>query len=769
MNENNNNGDLRFSQEEIYDYNASTISEDTMVEKHRKFPAQFLGDSDLRGARNQLYEILDNSWDECAEHNSKMTAAGTPFKSKIILEIHKDDRVTITDNGRGLPCGIITNVDEFGRVEEIPAIYKIFEREGAGGKARGGEGYKTTTAGQHGTGSAVVNSTCEFFKVTTSTAAKDSPGIFQVEYFKGRRVRDLAKIGEVQIDPETNLPMTGTTIEFKYDPTIFTPTINGTVGEVFDKNEIEGRIKAALYSLVGVDIEIEFRFKDYDVKIMTPSEFSPIKEMDTKYGIEANIKGNGFKCKIYIGVDETPHNSTDAYKTIVNRLSTTTAPINDMIKRGIVSAVGARVNEIYSNGIEFSENRSHLITLHCKTYNIMELENAQYAGQTKSVLRTDTYGVEFNNRFREFLMSEEFQPFRDLLASRYIAGIIQEREMAELDRKHKEEVMKRKEVAQEQTIINQALKDLADPRQKKRFQERNDSSKYDISVKDCYQDKKDANLVIVEGKSVSSSLNSLSEKRLPFAVCELGGKISNPYAAKKNFALLDDIKAFIYNCLAEEYKTILIMTDGDTDGLHMRMLVLAIMMICRDIPGIPDYIGERRVYIVNSPYSKMHITEDCEVNGKRYKMGPTFIPSYSETTELLNRKLGTVLRRYTGLSDIVSDLDPAQLVTNTEYHSQVQPPTPDELEMFENLMTRSHNVKKRYTLKRVTDRAVFTYNVLNMQDVKVPRMNLSKFPTNERPSLASLEHSYFRPYTPTAENTDGLELESELEDGFEMD
>ena len=106
-----------------YDYDASKIDEDTMVEKHRRFPAQFLGASDFRGVRNQVYEILDNAWDECAEHNYKMKEIGIDFKSKILLEIRADDSVVVEDNGRGIPCGK-------GEGEnEVPAIYKVFERE----------------------------------------------------------------------------------------------------------------------------------------------------------------------------------------------------------------------------------------------------------------------------------------------------------------------------------------------------------------------------------------------------------------------------------------------------------------------------------------------------------------------------------------------------------------------------------------------------------------------------------------------------------------
>lgn len=747
-----------------YDYDASKIDEDTMVEKHRRFPAQFLGASDFRGVRNQVYEILDNAWDECAEHNYKMKEIGIDFKSKILLEIRADDSVVVEDNGRGIPCGK-------GEGEnEVPAIYKVFEREGAGGKARGGKGYTAPTAGQHGTGSAVVNSTSEYFRVVTNTATDEASGVYVVEYYKGKRVRELSKIAEIQYDG--TIPITGTRVEYRYDQTIFSQTIDGGVADAFSREEIIERIKSTLYSLSGIDIEITFKFKDYDTVVMSPVDYSPIKAMDCKYNMTAEIEGEKFKSKIFIGIDETPHNDSSPFNTIVNRLLTTKAPADRMIRDCLSAAVGQVVTNWQVRGVEYIDTNRNYFLKYCKCFNIMSLENAQYSGQTKRELVSDFYKLEFNMRFTEYCKSEEFKPIAEFLASKYVEQSMVALENAEADRKRKEEIAKRKQLAEEQVEISQAIRDLSDPLKKKRFQEKVDGSRYEIAVKDCFQDKTEASLVIVEGKSVSSSLNSLAERRLPFAVCELGGKISNPYASKKNFATLDDIKSFIYNCLAENYHSILIMTDGDTDGLHMRMLVLAIMTICRDIPNLPDYIGERRVYIVNSPYSKMYIPEDCELNGKKYKQGTCFIPSFSETEELVNRKMGSIVRKYTGLSDIVSDLDPADLVTNPEYHLQVQPPSADELEMFENLMTRSHKVKKHYTLRRVTDRAIFTYNILNMSQMKVPREKLSRFPNNERPNLQMLDGAQFQNYTPAREYNGGtidLDMDEDTTGDIDID
>lgn len=731
-------------------YDASKISQRTTVEKHRAHPAQFLGASDLRGPRNQVYEILDNAWDECVEYSEQLKSIGISYKSKISLEIREDDSVVIADNGRGVPCGVTLTLDENGREESIPAIYKVFEREGAGGKAMGASGYSSTTAGQHGTGSAVVNSTSEYFKVRTTTAAEDANGTFEVEYYKGKRVRDLMKISELTY--QNNLPVTGTIIEYKYDKEVFTNTINGSVSEVFDRDEIIERIKSALYSLTGVDIEIEFRFKDYQVVTMTPEDFSPIKSMDCEYMAEINFEGSSFKSRLYLGMDQVPHNAQSPFKTIVNRLLMRTTPTDEMVKATLSSIVGRKVNSWNINGVEYNPDFRNYFIKFCKSFHIMSLQGAQYSGQTKSDLVTDHYRREFNMALTAELKKPEMEPFIEFLAHKYVEGVVQATELERLDRKRRDELEKRKLQADEEKVNKQALLDLVDPVKKREFREKVEG-KYEIAVKDCFQDKTESSLVIVEGKSVSSSLNSLAERRLPFAVCELGGKISNPYAARKHFAMLDDIKSFVHNCLSEGYKSILIMTDGDTDGLHMRMLILSIIMICRDIPGIPDYIGERRVFIINSPYSKMSIHEGCTINGNKYKAGITFISSYSETQELVNRGYGTILRKYTGLSDIVSDLDPAELVLNSEYYSQVEPPTADELEMFENLMTPSHKVKRRYTLRRVTDRAVFTYNILPMNGIRVPRERLSRFPNNDRPNLQTLDGAIFQEYSQAREYT----------------
>ena len=201
------------------DYGADQIQILEGLEAVRKRPGMYIGSTSSRGLHHLVYEIVDNSVDEAL--------AG--YCDTITVIINKDNSVTVTDNGRGIPVGI-------NHKAGLPAVEVVFTILHAGGKFGGG-GYKVS-GGLHGVGASVVNALSDWLVVEIRIDGK----IYEQRYEKGHVCYPLKVIGECEKEE------TGTKVTFKPDASIFQETIE------FEFDILKQRLREMAFLTKGLHI-----------------------------------------------------------------------------------------------------------------------------------------------------------------------------------------------------------------------------------------------------------------------------------------------------------------------------------------------------------------------------------------------------------------------------------------------------------------------------------------------------------------------------------
>lgn len=512
------------NQEEKQSYNASQIQVLEGLEAVRKRPGMYIGTTGEKGLHHLVWEIVDNSIDEAL--------AG--FCSHIQVIIEKEGGITVTDDGRGIPVDIQKKV---GR----PALEVIMTVLHAGGKFGGG-GYKVS-GGLHGVGASVVNA----LSTTMWVKVYRNDHVYYQEYHRGKPAADLKIIGDSD--------QTGTTTHFDPDPEIFTDTTT------FDYETLRIRVRELAFLNKNIRISIEDRREEdkketfhYEGGIRSYVEYlnrskevihQPIDLEGEKDGIKVEIAmqyNSGFASQLYSFANNihTHEGGTHEYgfKVALTRVINDYARKKQFIKSSDPNLTGDDVRE----GLTAIVSIKH--------------PDPQFEGQTKTKL-----GNSEVRPITDTLFSEAFSRF--LLENPDDARLIMEKGIvasrARTAAKKARELTRRKSSLEISSLPGKLA----------------DCSSKDASISELY---------IVEGDSAGGSAKQ-GRDRLFQAILPLRGKILNVEKARLDRILSNaEIRAMItalgtgigdeFNLDKARYHKIIIMTDADVDGAHIRTLLL---------------------------------------------------------------------------------------------------------------------------------------------------------------------------------------------------
>lgn len=508
------------------EYSADQIQILEGLEAVRKRPGMYIGSTSVRGLHHLVYEIVDNSVDEAL--------AG--FCSHIEVQINADNSITVQDDGRGIPV-------DTQKKAGLPAVEVVFTILHAGGKFGGG-GYKVS-GGLHGVGASVVNALSEWLEVEICRDGK----VYKQRYERGKTMYPLKVVGECAPDKH------GTRVVFLPDKEIFEET-------VYDYDTLKVRLRETAFLTKNLKITLR---DDREVKHEKTFHYEGgIKEFVTYLNrsneklYEPVIYCEGIKDKVFVEVAMQHNDSyTENIYTFVNNINTPeggthlagfksalTKTFNDYAKKNKL----LKENEPALSGEDIREGLTAIISV--------KIEEPQFEGQTKQKL-----GNSEARAAVDAIVSEQLTYF--LEQNPTVAKIICEKSI--LAKRARDAARK----AREMTRRKSALDGMALPGK----------------LADC-SDKNPENceIYIVEGDSAGGSAKEARNKSNQ-AILPLRGKILNVEKARLDRIYGNaEIRAMItafgtgihedFDISKLRYNKIIIMTDADVDGAHIRTLLL---------------------------------------------------------------------------------------------------------------------------------------------------------------------------------------------------
>lgn len=536
------------SQQNTYDESQIQVLEG--LEAVRKRPGMYIGSTSGKGLHHLVWEVVDNSIDEAL--------AG--YCTRVDVIIHEDNSVTVIDNGRGIPVGENVKLKK----STLEVVMTVLH---AGGKF-GGEGYKVS-GGLHGVGISVVNALSEWVSVTVKRDGK----IHQQEYRRGAPQYDIKIIGETED--------TGTQTRFKPDPEIFTETT------VFEYDVLVGRIRELAFLNKGIHLTLTDErsgmhdsFK-YDGGI---KEFVQYLNRTREALHEQPIYVEGTKDAIAVEIAMQYNDGyTENIYSFANNINTHEGGTHES---GFKSALTRIVND-YARKMGFvKESESNLTGDDCRegltAIISVKIPEPQFEGQTKTKLgNSEARGI-VESLFADKLL--EFMGENPAVARKVVDKSLQASRAREAARKARE--LTRRKGALEVSSLPGKLADC--------------SSK-DASISELY---------IVEGDSAGGSAKQGRDRHFQ-AILPLRGKILNVEKARLDKILSNaEIRAIItalgtgigddFDIAKARYHKIIIMTDADVDGAHIRTLLLTFFY-----RYMRNLIEEGYVYIAQPPLFKI--------------------------------------------------------------------------------------------------------------------------------------------------------------------
>ncbi len=576
------------SQEQEYGADQIQILEG--LEAVRKRPGMYIGSTSIKGLHHLVYEIVDNSVDEAL--------AG--YCNEINVFINKDNSITVTDNGRGIPVGI-------NHKAGLPAVEVVFTILHAGGKFGGG-GYKVS-GGLHGVGASVVNALSEWLEVRIHQDGKE----YLQRYERGKVMFPLKEVG-----PTT---LRGTHVTFLPDKEIFEET-------VFEYATLKQRLREMAFLTKNLKIVLTDRRGEEDKTRVFHYE-GGIKEYveylnKTKKPLYDNIiYCEGQKGNVYVEV-AMQHN--DAYnENVYSFVNNITTPEGGTHLTGYRNAITKTFNDYARNNKLLKDSEPNLtgddIREGLTAIVSIKIPEPQFEGQTKQKLgNSEARGAV------ESIVSEQLTYYLEQNPS--VAREICDK--AVLAQRAREAARKARDLTRRKT----ALENMALPGK----------------LADCSdKDPRNCEIYIVEGNSAGGSAK-MARSRATQAILPLRGKILNVEKTRLDHILgNEEIKTMItafgtgihddFDISKLRYHKIIIMTDADVDGAHISTLLLTFLY-----RFMPELIKEGHVYLAQPPLYRV------ERNKKMY-----YAYSDDELNNILNeigRDQNNKIQRYKGLGEM---------------------------------------------------------------------------------------------------------------------
>ncbi|MDO7906152.1 DNA topoisomerase (ATP-hydrolyzing) subunit B [Paenibacillus sp. JX-17] len=505
-------------------YDASEIQVLEGLEAVRKRPGMYIGSTSVKGLHHLVWEVVDNSIDEAL--------AG--YCDHIEVFVHEDNSITVIDNGRGIP------VSEHAKMKKS-ALEVVMTVLHAGGKFGGG-GYKVS-GGLHGVGVSVVNALSKKVVVTVSRDGH----VYQQEYHRGAPQYDVKIIGDTE--------QTGTKTTFYPDPEIFTETT------VFDYETLLTRIRelAFLNKSIAISLTDErtgdsASFK-YEGGIKEYVQFLNQKR-EVIHENPIYVEGAKEAIQVEVALQYNESYSENIY-SFANNINTHEGGTHES---GFKSALTRIINDYARKTGMIKDNNSNLsgddVREGLTAIISVKIPEPQFEGQTKTKLGNSEVRGVVESLFAEKL--QEFLEENPSVAKKILEKGLQAARAREAARKARE--LTRRKSALEISSLPGKLADC--------------SSK-DASISELY---------IVEGDSAGGSAKQGRDRHFQ-AILPIRGKILNVEKARLDRILSsDEIRAMVtalgtgigddFDISKARYHKVIIMTDADVDGAHIRTLLL---------------------------------------------------------------------------------------------------------------------------------------------------------------------------------------------------
>jgi len=576
-------------------YDAVQIKVLEGLEAVRLRPGMYIGSTSSRGLHHLVYEIVDNSIDEAL--------AG--YCDKVEVFINKDDSITVIDNGRGIPV----DMHETGK----PAVEVVLTELHAGGKF-GGEGYKVS-GGLHGVGASVVNALSIWLEVEVKRNGK----IYHMRFERGIKVKELSIIGETS--------ETGTQVTFLPDPEIFEET-------TFSFEILEHRIRELAFLNRNINISLteektgakkEFHYEGGIVSFVQHLN----KSKDVLHPEPIYLSGSRDTTVVEIALQYNDSYAENVF-SYVNNINTQeggthlsgmktamTRAINDYARKNNV----LKENDDNLSGEDVREGLTAVLSL--------KVRDPQFEGQTKTKLG--------NSEIRGIVDTIVFEGLNEFF---------------------EENPAVTKKVIEKSVLAARARDAARKARELTRRKNALEISALPGKLADCsVRDPEQTEIYLVEGDSAGGSAKQGRDRRFQ-AILPLRGKILNVEKARLDKILNnEEIRAMItafgagigedFDIEKTRYGKIIIMTDADVDGSHIRTLLLTFFFRYMKplILAGKVYIAQPPLFLIKKGRESWYLYSDAEMDSLLTRIG----------------RDGITVQRYKGLGE----MNPEQLWETT--------------------------------------------------------------------------------------------------------